>query len=757
MLRQPGLVGERLRGALSDAYDAWLQGLNASQLLGAGTALVAVGGLGRREPAPYSDVDLLLVHTGKAEQVKDVAEALWYPIWDSKVGLDHAVRTPDQALRVAQDDVKALLSLLAVRHVTGDAGVSGPLRERLLDLWRATAPKRVPELREICLARWRIAGDAAFLLEPNLKDARGGLRDAQILHALAIAQLVDYPQAVREAYVTLLDIRGELHRRLERDEDVLRQQEQPELARTFGLSNADALLRRANEAARTIGIALDIAWRRVEIRRRPLRALSPRRLLPGTFGGAAADRTPLAKDLVAQDGEVVLALGADPWADPVLVIRAARAAADNDLPLSPFALERLATESSSLRQPWPAEALDDFVALLGTGRRAVPVLESFDQAGLLVRLVPEWNAVRFAAQHNPVHRWTVDRHLLETAAQAADLVRQVSRPDLLLIGALLHDIGKGYPGADHSATGAVMAEKIANRMGLSYGDAATVTALVRHHLLLPNTATGRDLADPMTITTVADSVGGSVELLELLQALAIADALATGPAVWSDWKAGLVDDLVRRTRAVLGGAPLPAAPALDDRGRRLAEAGALAVEMVGDEVLVAAPDSPGVLSRTAGVLALHSLDVRSASIHTHAGMAVNSFVVEPRFGRAPGVAILRNDLVRSLEGSLPLAERLAVKERAYARGDIAGRQPPTVHWLDEAATDATVLELRTDDAIGLLYRVTAVLERCGVDIRSARVSSLGGSVVDAFYVTAADGRRVPVASRKHIEAALQQI
>jgi [protein-PII] uridylyltransferase len=256
---------------------------------------------------------------------------------------------------------------------------------------------------------------------------------------------------------------------------------------------------------------------------------------------------------------------------------------------------------------------------------------------------------------------------------------------------------------------------------------------------------------------VADSVGGSVELLELLQALAIADALATGPAVWSDWKSGLVDDLVRRTRAVLGGAPLPAAPALDDRGRRLAEAGALAVEMVGDEVLVAAPDSPGVLSRTAGVLALHSLDVRSASIHTHVGMAVNSFVVEARFGRAPGVAILRNDLVRSLEGSLPLAERLAAKERAYARGDMAGRQPPTVRWLDDAATDATVLELRTDDAIGLLYRVTAVLERCGVDIRSARVSSLGGSVVDAFYVTAADGCPVPVASRKHIETALQRI
>jgi [protein-PII] uridylyltransferase len=743
---------------LADAYDAWLRRLAEGRGLGDGTALVAVGGLGRREPAPYSDIDLVLIHTGPAKQVTALAESLWYPIWDSKVGLDHAVRTPNQAVAVARDDVKALLSLLAIRHVAGDAGVSAPLRERLLDLWRASAPQRVPELLEISQARWRVAGEAAFLLEPNLKDARGGLRDAQILRALAAAQLVDYPQAVREAYGTLLDIRGELHRRSRRDEDVLRQQEQPGLARTFELANADALLRRVNEAARTIGLALSIAWRRVETRRRPPRGLSPRRLLFGPLGSVVPPgRTPLAKDVVAQDGEVVLALAADPWADPVLVLRAARAAAENDLPLAPFALERLATESAPLRTPWPADALEEFVALLGAGRRAVRVLESLDQAGLLVRLVPEWDTVRFAAQHNPVHRFTVDRHLLETAAQASELVRQVSRPDLLLVGGLLHDIGKGYPGADHSETGAIIAERIANRMGLSYGDAATVTALVRHHLLLPNTATRRDLGDPMTISTVADAVGGSVELLELLHALTIADARATGPAVWSDWKAGLIADLVRRTRAVLGGGQLPTPPALDDRRRRLAEAGTLAVEMVGDEVVVAAPDSLGVLSRAAGVLALHSLDVRSASIHTHAGMAVNAFVVEPRFGTAPGAAILRNDLARSIDGSLPLAEKLSAKERAYSRGDRPDHQPPVVHWLDDAATDATVLELRTDDAIGLLYRVTAALEHCGVDIRSARVSSLGGSVVDAFYVTGADGRPVPPASRGEIERALQRI
>ncbi len=382
----------------------------------------------------------------------------------------------------------------------------------------------------------------------------------------------------------------------------------------------------------------------------------------------------------------------------------------------------------------------------------MPVLESLDQAGLLVGLIPEWAAVRSRAQHNPVHRYTVDRHLLETAARAADLTRQVARPDLLLLGALLHDIGKGYPPRDHSEVGAEVAAPIAARMGLSYGDAATVTALVRHHLLLPHTATRRDPTDPATIRIVAAAVGGSAELLDLLHALTIADALATGPLVWSDWKAGLVADLVTRTGKVLGGAPVPPAPPLDAYRRALAEQGELAVEVRDGEVVVAAPDALGVLSRAAGVLALHSLDVRSASIRTHAGMAVNAFDVSPRFGTVPEAALIRQDLARALDGSLVLVDRLAAKERAYSRSEI--RRPPTVRWFDDEATNATVLELRADDAIGLLYRVTAALEQCGLDVRSARVSSLGGAVVDAFYLTTADGRPVPSDHRPDIEANL---
>ncbi|MGI8760506.1 MAG: [protein-PII] uridylyltransferase [Jatrophihabitantaceae bacterium] len=750
VLRRPGLLGAPLRAALADAYDAWLGTLVPHR---GALALAAVGGLGRRDCAPYSDLDLVLLHTGAARGVGEVADASWYPIWDSGIGLDHSVRTPEQALAVAKDDLKAMLGLLDLRHIAGERALTDGLRSRVLDVWRAVAAKRLPELQELSRARWSVAGDAAFLLEPNLKDSRGGLRDAQIVHALAAAQLVDLPVAVREAYPALLDVRGELHRRAARAEDVLRLQELDGVAAALHADDRDAVLRRVNEAARTVSHAVDLAWRRIAAQVDAGR--SPRRRLFGT-STAAPVRVGLGKDVVAQDGEVVLARDAQPGTDPQLLLRVARAAAEHDLSIAPFTLARLAAHCPPLPVPWPEGARAEFVSLLGAGPPAVAVLESLDLAGLLVRLIPEWAAVRCKAQHNPVHRFTVDRHLLETAAHAATSATNVARPDLLVVGALLHDIGKGYPG-DHSIAGAEHAANIARRMGFGEDDAATVAALARHHLLLPDTATRRDLDDPVTVSTVADALGGSAELLELLHALSAADAAATGPAAWSDWKAALVADLVRRVRAVLEGDRLPPLAPLDAARRALAEAGRLAVEICGSDVVVAAPDSLGVLYRTAGVLALHSLDVRSASIRTYAGMAVNAFVVQPRFGRLPDAALVRSDLARALDGNLGLAEKLREKERSYARAGEPPAGTASVHWFDDAATDATVLEFRASDAIGLLYRLTAALERCQLDVRTARVSSVAGSVVDAFYLTGRDGRPVPPEARAGVEAELARV
>ncbi len=480
LLDRPGLAAAELRDALSDLYDSWLAELVRYD----DVALVAVGGLGRREPAPYSDLDLVLLHEGRVEGLATLADAVWYPIWDSGVGLDHSVRTPDQAVSVAEADLKAMLGLLDVRHIAGDQALTARVAERIRERWRAVAGARVAELRELSAERERLAGDAAFLLEPNVKDSRGGLRDGQALRALALSQLVDLPTSSREAYATLLDVRGELHRVCARAEDALRLQEQDAVAAALGYAEEpgarpdEEVLRRVNLAARTLGHALDSAYRRA--------APAPRRRLFGR--NSAAERVGLARDVVAQDGEVVLARDADPAADPGLVIRAARAAAENGLPLSEFTLSRLAACAAALPQPWPAGVRDDFLALLGCGHAAVPVLESLDLAGLFAPLLPEWDAVRGKAQHNPAHRFTVDRHLLETAACAARHANASHRPDLLLLGALLHDIGKGYPG-DHSVVGAPVAARIARRTGLPDADVAMVQALTRHHLLLPDTAT----------------------------------------------------------------------------------------------------------------------------------------------------------------------------------------------------------------------------------------------------------------------------
>jgi [protein-PII] uridylyltransferase len=547
-----------------------------------------------------------------------------------------------------------------------------------------------------------------------------------------------------------------LHRLAGRADDILRLQEHDGVAAALGLlgeagePDRDEVLRRANRAARTVAHELDIALRRIAVPAPPIAPLR-RRL----FGGSARPvREGLARDVVAQNGEVVLARDATPRTDPGLVVRAARVAAEQGLPFATFTLERLVAETPPLPDPWPADVRVDFIGLLGGGAAAVPVFEALDLAGLLSRLLPEWDAVRSLAQHNPVHLFTVDRHLLETAAHAAEHTREVERPDLLLVGALLHDIGKGYPG-DHSIVGAEHTATIARRMGFDEDDVMVITALTRHHLLLPDTATRRDLNDPVTIKMVTDAVDGSAEVLGLLHALSIADAAATGPAAWSDWKAGLIAALTSRSRAVLQGAELPRTPPLDDERRELAEAGKLAVLIRDKEVVVAAPDGVGVLYRTAGVLALHLLDIRQASIRTHAGMAVNSFVVEPRFGRLPEPALLRADLARALNGEMPLAERLREKERAYA--ERAPTRPPTIAWFDEQATDATVLEIRTEDSIGLLTRITAAIERSQVDVRSAQVSSLGHSVVGAFYLTDRRGAPISAGDRAGIEIELRRI
>jgi [protein-PII] uridylyltransferase len=443
------------------------------------------------------------------------------------------------------------------------------------------------------------------------------------------------------------------------------------------------------------------------------------------------------------------------------------------MPIATGTLAALADTAPELRQPWPRAALEELLSLLGAGLPAVDVIEAMDRTGLWGRLFPEWGAVRDLPPRDRAHVWTVDRHLVEAAAQAARLTTTVARPDLLLLGALLHDLGKGR-GSDHSVVGAALAEQIGHRLGLWPSDVATLRAMVRHHLLLPHTATRRDLHDPATAARVVHTLDGDPVLLELLVALAEADSLATGPGVWTEWRATLISELAQRCRAVLAGQPRPAPQPLTEEHRALVQQcvanGSLHVaadtEPGGRDttvVMVVTPGRPGVLALATGVLALHSLQVHSADIRIvelpEGSAAVEHFTVSPRFGRLPDVALLRQDLGRALDGSLSLANALAAKERDY--GEISASRTgwadaeTKLLWFDDEATGAVVLELRTTDRIGLLYRVAAALESNAVIVRWARVATLGNSVVDSFCVTGPDphGGLAPGA-RERIEHAV---
>ncbi|MEU5267490.1 [protein-PII] uridylyltransferase [Streptomyces hygroscopicus] len=822
LLREGARSGPPRRSALAELTDQWLAALLTGGAetagIGRGVALVAVGGYGRGELSPRSDLDVLLLHDGSADRpaLAALADHVWYPVWDMGLALDHSVRTLDEARSTAAEDLKVQLGLLDARHIAGDAALSAELRTAVLADWRAQAPGRLPELRELGQERAERHGELQFLLEPDLKEARGGLRDATALRAIAASWLADAPrEGLDDARRRLLDARDALQLSTGRATDRLALQEQDQVAEALGLLDADALLRQIYESARTISYASDVTWREVERVLRARSAARPRlRGLLGGRGGRAGgrsgagrgtdgERSPLAEGVVEQDGEVVLARAARPDRDPVLPLRAAAAAAQAGLPLSPHAVRRLSAAARPLPVPWPPEAREQLITLLGAGESTVGVWEALEAEGLVTRLLPDWERVRCRPQRNPVHRWTVDRHLVETAVRASALSRRVGRPDLLLVAALLHDIGKGWPG-DHSVAGETIVRDVAARIGFDRADVSVLATLVRHHLLLIETATRRDLDDPATVRSVAEAVG-TTATLELLHALTEADALATGPAAWSAWRGSLVADLVGRVSAVLAGEPADdwstpqrttaeqerlaveawrtGAPvlALHARSEALPPDGAglltggterppedadTGAEPIGVELLIAVPDQPGVLPAAAGVLALHRLTVRAADLRVvelpseldaaagTGGVLLLSWRVAAEYGSLPQAARLRNDLFRALDGSLDIVARLAEREaayRTYPRRRGAHAPPPRVTVAPGGSQLATVIEVRAQDAPGLLHRIGRALEDTGVAVRSAHVSTLGANAVDAFYVT--DGSGAPLKPLRAAEVA----
>ena len=749
------MVGTVLCRALARRTDEWLHHIFSTEVADPeGIALVAVGGYGRAELCPYSDIDLLLLHRDRPD-IGDIATRLWYPIWDEGLKLGHSVRTPRETRDLAKTDLDTATSLLDARHIAGDPELTADLTADNDNQWRRSARRWLPLLAQRVAERHRRCGEVAFKLEPDLKQGRGGLRD---LHALrwVEAAVFEMDDAVSRRlwsdYEVILAARVELHRTADRPGDQLLLQEQDGVAAALNYGDADELMGAIASSARSIAWRSDEIWawlRDSEMSPEWRRRLRRRH---------SRNNAGLDAGVVVEEGRAVLAEGAD-TTDPCTALRLARAAAAHELRMDRTSLEQLNKQMAPMPDRWPDEARKLFVDLLMTGTEAPPVIEALDQMELFVRILPEWAPNRSRPQRNAYHQFTVDRHLCEAAALAADLVDRVNRPDLLVLGALLHDIGKGYPG-DHTEVGMELVADIAHRMGYPPTDVDVLVAMVEHHLLLPDVATRRDLEDPDTIAEVSRKAR-TVQTLRLLGALTEADSVATGPSAWSKWKASLVRELVARCAHVMEGGDIDEITSRfpTPEHRQMMEAGERLVLGEGDTLVVIAPDQHGMFSRVAGALALSGLRVLLAAAHSEYGMALERFQVESTLGLEIDWPQVTAYVEQALAGRLAIEARLAERISTYeVEPDFTPRPvvTPKITVDNESSSTATIIELAAQARMGLLSRVTSAMSQLGLDILSAKVQDLGGDVVHAYYVRDHEGQKVTDAHHmQEINLALQ--
>ncbi|MDH3295327.1 MAG: HD domain-containing protein [Acidimicrobiia bacterium] len=732
--KRPLLDADHLRGrayaeAHSAATDAWFRTVAQERLQDmSAMALLAVGGYGRGELCPASDIDVVLVH-GDDVDGGDLAEALWYPAWDRGLALGYVVVTVEQARTLVEEEFEWATALLDTRLIVGNAWYKSVIDRLTTTMWSQRRLEMLHKLARVVENRHVERGDAASQIEPNLKEGRGGLRDVHAMIWASGAQpgfAEGFVADLQRDVDVLLEARVELHRLQGRSGDTLTLEYQDALAEALGHRSSNELMLRLARSARRIAWYSDEAWRRWE-KANPSPDSAPRE---------------------------VLSVDAPVHDDPLLPLRMAAQAAQEDLVLDRRDLARFADSWTGIEEPWPSEARDLFAQLFLAGRPAVRIVEDLDHFGLMKRLMPEWVNVQCRPQRNVLHTYTVDRHLCEAAVNAADLVDRVARPDLLVVGALLHDIGKGYDG-DHTEVGQKIIGEIAERMGYPDPDAAVLVDLCRHHLLLPDIATRRDLGDPGTIRTVAAAVD-SVEFLNTLAALTEADSIATGPSAWGSWKAGLMKDLVDRTAHVLEGGQLddllPGDFPADDIVELMAK-GERYISGKESRLMVIVKDRLGLFTALAGAVAVSGLEVLDAVQHTEPAerfehgqtMAAFDFVLQhPQSGGVDWDEVA--DMInRALDGTAALRARVARRARDYGRYQRkqSAAPPRREVIIDNDVSDwATVVEVHAPDHIGLLYHITQAMQELRLDIRRAKIQTFGPQAVDSFYVIDTDGAKV---------------
>lgn len=820
-LWQEGLSGHELLERHTQAVDAFVREHfeKAAGSINGKVAIVALGGYGRKEFFPFSDIDLLLLHDWRsASSMQELSEAILYPLWDSGFDVGHSVRNIKNAIRFAREDFIFQVALLDARLLAGSAELFDKLQlkyqKKILEGHRH---EFVRTMQEYMSERREKYGCHSYLLEPHIKESKGGMRDIQAIlwTAKAVFGLKDIADIENSAMITaqdrdsfliswnmLIRIRNRLHYLSRRKNDQLVFEYQEEMASAFGFKDKDGQLaverfmREVYAHLQTIGVVTDLFFDHVG------EAL-------GLTGKERREKQ-LEKNLVLLNGSIRLTDTEQLNKKPNLLLRLFLQAGRVNKPLHHRTRQLVSEHLNLVDDDFRSSSQNAkiFLTLLTQSKEPFPVLESMLETGFLTAYLPEYGWIESLAQHDLYHVFTVDRHQLQTVAEVTklkeekpDLFADLPAPHLLYLAALFHDIGKGRK-KDHSLLGADMAQVAAIRLGLSQEQAEQLSFLIEHHLYIPEKAMRRDLEDQDFIAQAAKLIGNQ-DNLTMLYLLSVADSKATGPSAWSDWKAGLMAEFYLRVKSCLAQAcetdeKLPKNDELDQQGiqwlqeqireqlpekieperlaalpddyirsftpemvirhlslvqenrTRLQQKALLFPEQRQGyySLLVISKDRSGLLAKLCAVLALHNLNVLAAQIFTwDDDIAVDVLDVSPfaegEFSDHDWESLDR-DLNLALNYRLDVGLQIHNKLNSYGFKPKKAVQQLEEHVLIDNSSSSryTIIEVHAGERLGALYQLTQTLTDLGLDIHRAKIATEVEQLIDIFYVTKRNGKKL---------------
>jgi [protein-PII] uridylyltransferase len=807
---QSGSPGIQVCTALSALLDEVVLGLFAAALSDLATsdsqlsddvALVAHGGYGRRDVAPYSDVDLMILHRGLSERrIAPLAKRLLQDLFDVGLTLAQSVRTPHEACRSALKDATIFTSLAESRYLVG----SQHLFDRFLHRFRRTAMRHwrgmvgaVEKARDQERGQF---GETVYLLEPNVKRSPGGLRDVQLLRWVGFARYGqaepealrlmgalprDDHRTIRRATEFLLRLRNELHFHAAKAHDSLERTEQLRIAEVFGFQGTASILpverfmseyfRHTNGVRHVVGRFLDGSRHRVEGDLR----VGPRRIW-ATREGLEKVRHDLAQ-----------------------ILRLADLANLYNKGIAHNVWKAVRESSRKLSAELSPDAAERFLSLLSQPAQLGTLLRNLHELGVLEKIIPDFDHARCLLQFNEYHKFTVDEHCIRAVERVTEFAshpgvlgevyRGLTEKRTLHLALLIHDLGKGYV-EDHSEVGARIASETAFRLRLPDREAETLRFLVHKHLMMSHLAFRRDTSDEGLILRFAVDVG-SPEALRMLFVLTCADLAAVGPGVLNDWKLEVLTDLYQRTMQHLSGDSPSAATERRRAALRAILQHETSYDRLADQIRTlpgsylhsAAPEriaddlrqlamladgevktwcryvpetrtmeytvgtheniTPGVFHKLTGGLSSQGLQILSADINTlSGGLVLDRFVVlDPDFAAEPPpgrIEEIKTRLAAALKSDAPPAFR-RVWQRTPKPATDALPAPPTQVKIDNSTSERyTIIDVFARDRMGLLYTIARTLFELGLSVSLAKIGTYLDQVVDVFYVTDQQGRKI---------------